>query len=252
MLAAMLWMTQLTPVRLFDEHSCFVSSSAAVRGHRLNIDAGLLRALLEVPSYRNGARSLEKLALSLKPVEPTAAIRRSSLGSPEQLAMFVDFPPATSSTPIASGASGALTPAAIYCRFMELCRQHEPFQTSETIESLAASVHGFYQPLATQPGMTIQEINNREYALLPEDSKESNRSAARRISEVLAVAGLKLITQSEASSLVANHDVIIAAILSSILRTWRSLSMISGVKNAKARAGDRVPRATTRRRFIAC
>jgi hypothetical protein len=181
------------------------------QGHRLNIDAGLLRAMLEVPSYRNGARSLEKLALSLKPVEPTAAIRRSSLGSPEQLAMFVDFPPTTSSASLPPDASGALTPAEIYCRFMELCRQHEPFQTSEIIESLAASVHGFYQPLATQPGMTIQDINNREYALLPEDSKESNRAAARRIFEVLAVAGLKLITQSETAGLSADHDVIIAA-----------------------------------------
>ncbi len=181
------------------------------QGHRLNIDAGLLRALLEVPSYRNGARSLEKLALSLKPGEPTAAIRRSSLGSPEQLAMFVDFPPTTSSVSIASGASGTLTPAEIYRRFMELCRQHEPFQAPETIESLAASVHGFYQPLATQPGMTIQEINNREYALLSEDSKESNRAAARRIFEVLAIAGLKLVAQSDALGLTADHDVIIAA-----------------------------------------
>lgn len=179
------------------------------QGHRLNIDAGLLRALLEVPSYRNGARSLEKLALSLKPIETTAAIRRSSLGSPEQLAMFVDFPVDTSSGSSTSGVTEGLTPSEIYCRFMELCRQHEPFQASEIVESLAASVHGFFQQTATQPGMSIQEINNREYALLSEDSKESNRAAARRIFEVLAVAGLKLIKQSEASGLAADHDVII-------------------------------------------
>jgi hypothetical protein len=193
------------------------------QGHRLNIDAGLLRALLEVPSYRNGARSLEKLALSLKPGEPTAPIRRSSLGSPEQMAMFVDFPSCTSSSPMKTGASEGLTPSEIYCRFMELCRQHEPFQSLEIIESLAASVHGFYQQRATQPGMSIQEINNREYALLPEDSKESNRAAARRIIEVLAVAGLNLIKQSEASSLAADHDVIIAAHLEQHLENMAEL-----------------------------
>jgi hypothetical protein len=184
------------------------------QNHRLNIDAGLLRALLEVPTYRNGARSLEKLALSLKPNEPIGAIRRSSLGSPEQLAMFVDFPVTTAgASPSASALStwGVLTPAEIFSRFMGLCRQHEAFQTEEMIESLAAAVHGYYQQRATQPGMTIQEINDREFAMLPEDSKESNRAAARRISEVLAVAGLKLVKQSEATGLAADHDAVIAA-----------------------------------------
>jgi hypothetical protein len=182
MLAAMLWMTQLTPVRLFDEHSCFVSSSAAVRGHRLNIDAGLLRALLEVPSYRNGARSLEKLALSLKPGEPTAAIRRSSLGSPEQLAMFVEFPSDTYTSPIKPRASDGLTPLQkstvdLWNFVANMNRSSHP----RLLTLLRRRSMDIYQERATQPGMTIQEINNREYALLPEDSKESNRAAARRI-----------------------------------------------------------------------
>ncbi len=193
------------------------------QSHRLNIDAGLLRALLEVPFYRNGARSLEKLALSLRPGEPTAPIRRSSLGSPEQLAMFVDFPADTSVSQMKPGASDGLTPSEIYCRFIQLCRQHEPFQSPEIIEYLAASVHGYYQKRATQPGMSIQEINNREYALLTEDSKESNRAAARRIFQVLAVAGLKLIKQSEASRLAADHDVIIAAHLEQHLENMAEL-----------------------------
>jgi hypothetical protein len=181
------------------------------QGHRLRTDSGLLRALLEVPFYRNGARSLEKLALSLKPSEPTAAVRRSSLGSPEQLAMFVDFPSSAESPASTPPLSEKLTPAEIHRRFMELCRANEPFQNSEITEALAASVHGHYQRLASQPGMTIQQINNREYALLSEDSKESNRAAARRISEVLAVAGLRLIQAPEATHFSSDHDAIIAA-----------------------------------------
>ena len=182
------------------------------QGHRLKIDPGLLRALLEVPLYRNGARSLEKLALSLKPSDPTAAVCRSSLCSPEQLAMFVDFPSSADSSASAPAVvAGNLTPAEIYLRFMELCRADEPFRNAEITEALAASVHGHYQRLATQPEMTIQQINKREYALLSEDSKESNRAAARRISEVLAVAGLRLILPSDTVDLPPDHDALIAA-----------------------------------------
>lgn len=181
------------------------------RNHRLGIELGLLRALLEVPAYRNGARSLEKLSLSLRPADATMAVRRSSLGSPEQLAMFVDFP--SSSDPlIADAASPApLTPVEIHRRFTELCTANEQFQQADIVEGLAAAVHGFYRQLASQPGMTIQEMNDREYAGLEEDTKASNRAAARRISDVLAVAGLQLRSQGNIPALLPNHDQTIAA-----------------------------------------
>jgi hypothetical protein len=154
------------------------------RAHRLEIDPGLLRALLEVPTYRNGARSLEKLSLSIKPSDSTMSVRRSALGSAEQLAMFVDFPDSDAST-------SRLTPIEIYRRFVELCRANERFQDPGLIERLAAAVHEHYLQLAFQHGMQVSEPNQRTYAQLPEDSKASNRAAALRMVDVLAIAGLR-------------------------------------------------------------
>jgi len=179
--------------------------------HRLAIDPGLLRALLEVPAYRNGARSLEKLATSLRPKGPASTVRRSALGSPEQLAMFVDFPIASKVTEKPSSTVATLTPAEVYRHFLALCRADESYQQSDVTELLAAAIQGFYQQFASQPGMTIQEINNREYARLSEDSKNSNRAAARRMAEVLSIAGLRLIRQEDGLALPATHDRSIAA-----------------------------------------
>ncbi len=167
---------------------------------RLKIDSGLLRALLSVPRYSNGARSLQKLSQSLKPSKPEGPVRRSDLCPPAQLSMFVDFPDKVPKS------LGGKRPEQIYRQFLELCRFDEPFFDDVLIDKLAAAIHASYRKLTKKPGMTIQEINDEEFASLPHDSKESNRAAARRIPVVLSVVGLQLKYASECSGLSANYD----------------------------------------------
>ncbi|MBL8848655.1 MAG: ATP-binding protein, partial [Planctomycetaceae bacterium] len=109
---------------------------------RLDIDPGLVHALLTVPRYSNGARSLEKLAASLKQDRPLGPVRRSSLCPPTQLAMFVDFPnvPAAVAT-----FTDEQVVAEVQRRFLELCQSHEAFQQPELIEALAAAIHETYR-----------------------------------------------------------------------------------------------------------
>ena len=60
-----------------------------VRGGRLSIDPGVLRAFLEVPSYVHGARSLEAI-IEMCSLTGRLRYERSSLPAPHQLALHVD------------------------------------------------------------------------------------------------------------------------------------------------------------------
>ncbi|MGQ0701877.1 MAG: RyR domain-containing protein [Gemmatimonadales bacterium] len=59
------------------------------------------------------------------------------------------------------------------------------------IEAIAAQIHEFYRTLAAREGWTLEY--SMPYPALPEHMKEDNREAARRIGQVLALAGLMLV-----------------------------------------------------------
>ena len=59
-------------------------------------------------------------------------------------------------------------------------------------EIIAAAIHETFRALSRQEGWSMRPDLDRPYAELAEPEKEDNRAAARRLGDVLAVAGLTL------------------------------------------------------------
>jgi hypothetical protein len=152
---------------------------------RLDIDRGVLAALLEVPRYTHGSRSFEKLILQIREgsrggrdldtaprdsriVGKEGALRRSGLPSPELLSLFVDKRPK-------------------FLKIMERNRTH-PID----IEKLAKEIHHYWWERSKDPdkGWKISDELNCPYGDLKDEWKRDNRAAAVRIPEVLELAGL--------------------------------------------------------------
>jgi hypothetical protein len=133
---------------------------------QLGIDADLLRALLLVPRYRHGARSLEKLVKSLA-AAPGEPLRRSALPSPALLGMYVD--------------------AGEFNRLLDAGRA---FAEDHAPEEMAPRFHAGYRKTARANGWTIQPHIDLPFEKLDVALKDDNIAAARRIPAVLALAGL--------------------------------------------------------------
>ncbi|MBK8060476.1 MAG: AAA family ATPase [Gemmatimonadetes bacterium] len=142
---------------------------ASDRDARLDIDSDLLDALLEVEEYSNGARSLEKLVRSLQP-DASGAIRRSALPPPRGLAMHVD--------------SG---------KFQDILSRNKSFRMAKVVELLAPEIHESWRQGTTPAKLAEKPHLDRPYAELALADKDDNRAAARRIPDVLALAGLHIV-----------------------------------------------------------
>jgi len=139
---------------------------------RLDFDPDLLDALLLVPKYEHGARSLEKLVVPLRQ-DQGGPIRRSSLPAPAQLAMHVDFD-----------------------AFILILNRNARFRMDGKIEHLAEEIHADWLDHEHAAGRVIPKDLDCGYKELAEIAKEDNRAAARRIPEVLAIADMG-ITQDD-------------------------------------------------------
>jgi hypothetical protein len=136
----------------------------------LDFDPDLIHALLETPEYAHGARSMEKIITALKPERPEEPIRRSSLLPSGQLAMHIKEPRA----------------------FMDMLGRHTSFMDAEVIEAIAEGIHETWWELSKKEGWKMQPNYDKPYKELGEVEKEENRAAARRIPDILALAGLKI------------------------------------------------------------
>lgn len=144
----------------------------------LHFDGGLLTAILQNGSYLHGARSLEKVIEPL--TRPTNFLDqrlrpiRSALPSPSQLRLHVKDPD----------------------EFHRLCREHHPaaLLDPKTLETLAQAIHAYY----SKKVRSRREFNPnaKAWAGLPPDTKHSNEAAARRMPDILALAGLQLVPGS--------------------------------------------------------
>lgn len=146
---------------------------------RLAIDRGVLTALLQVKRYVHGSRSLEKILEQIRQRGRTDEIVRSDLPPPYLLALHVDAK-----------------------EFGRLVESDVDFQGD--VEAMAAAYHEFYRELAHKKGWVVKF--DVPYAELPEDVKDENRAAARRIAEVLALAGLYLV-KAEAAPAQESADI---------------------------------------------
>jgi hypothetical protein len=177
----------LRSMLLRDRPSLFARNGASTR---LQIDPGVLRAFLEVSSYRHGARSLETI-VAMSTLHGVSHYERSALPAADQLNAHVDAR-----------------------EFLELVERYVP--DGELLERLAEAVHVTYceemlgqghawagspQYLAGRP--LLAEFAGRQpagsalpalvdWADLPEHLKQMNRDAARDLPEKLAVLGYVL------------------------------------------------------------
>jgi hypothetical protein len=152
---------------------------------RLDFDSDLLDALLLVPQYRHGSRSLEKLVSSLRRAagEP---IRRSSLPAAAQLAMHMDLK-----------------------AFAAILDRNQGFKMSEMIETLAEGIHETWRALAAKDGWKMQPQFDKPYKKLAPIDKEDNRAAARRIPEILALAGMGIVDKKKSASTKVVTDAVV-------------------------------------------
>jgi hypothetical protein len=138
---------------------------------RLDIDSGLLTALLEVPTYVHGARSigkiLEPLAVARK--RSHASLTRSQLPAPNQLSLHVDAK-----------------------QLHSLCSRDLPFKSDDIVEKLAPAIHETWGEIARRQGWKAKY--DMPFEDLPADIKRSNEAAARRIPDIVALVGLKIVT----------------------------------------------------------
>lgn len=133
---------------------------------RLDIDHGLLVALLEIGHYRYGSRSFEKIVSSLNAGDPTE-ITRSGLPSNETLAVAIE--------------------ESLY-EFNALMDEFKPFQAYA--DKIAPYIHEFYREQAKIEGWTPKY--NDPYDELPLPVKQDNIAAALRIPWILGLNGLIL------------------------------------------------------------
>jgi hypothetical protein len=142
----------------------------------LDFDSDLLHALLLVPEYKHGARSLEKMIAGLRP-NREGPIRRSALPPAGFRSMYVNEKV-----------------------FNELLERDVPFLMAGEIDGLAEAIHEFWREQSKKDGWKMEDYLDRPYDQLASIDQEDNRAAARRIPKILALVGLALIRPESVSS----------------------------------------------------
>jgi hypothetical protein len=152
----------------------------------LDIDRGLLNALLAVPIYRYGARSFEKIVNALNQGREFGRLSRSALPPKALLDRETDAE-----------------------AFHSLLTAADAFKKLPDLEALAAAIHHNFLDQARKSKIAAEAAANpvkawevdpaimRSYEGLDSDSKASNRAAARRIPEHLALIGYVLEQQQQ-------------------------------------------------------
>lgn len=143
---------------------------------RLQIDRGVLRAMLRTSAYKHGVRSLESV-IAMSGLAGKRNFERSALPSEEQLNLHVNARD-----------------------FLALMQQMD--LNGEFLERLAAAAHEVYcddlRGRGYRPGPRTDDKSKTSTALGPynalaEDEKEQNRGNVRDIANKLAVAGYVMI-----------------------------------------------------------
>jgi hypothetical protein len=151
-----------------------------VRSGEVQIDSGVLRALLQTWRYKHGARSMESV-IAMSQLKGKTRFERSSLPTKAQLDLHVDG-----------------------LDFRALVQQLQ--LKGEVLEKLARAAHEvFCAPLEKDGWKFGPEKNDKtkehpflkDFSLLPEEVKEQNRGQARDIPGKLAFAGCYMVPAVE-------------------------------------------------------
>jgi hypothetical protein len=160
------WQDDSTDVCYPIRRALFMRSQFDLKdGARLHLDMGVVQALLEIPLYKSGSRSLEFLCGHIRE-NPAGAPTRSALPGLQLLDLHVD---ATA--------------------FWEICNRDTAFVAAAP--KLARGLHEEYCK-----NLKPEERNRRNavpWEKLSEDARASNVAQAARIPRILALAGLRVV-----------------------------------------------------------
>jgi len=132
------------------------------------VDPGLINALLCIPKYIHGARSLDKL-LSLLLSPDGSGLERTRIPADSQLSVYVD--------PI---------------EFNRLLSEPGKNKSEIPIEEIAIAIHTYWMKMAGKLKNGTTEEYNKLFELLDEEGKEDNRAAARRIQDIVSAVNLNV------------------------------------------------------------
>jgi len=132
------------------------------------VDPGLINALLCIPKYIHGARSLDKLLTLLQSLD-RSGLERTRIPADSQLSVYVD--------PV---------------EFNRLLTEPGKNKSDIPIEEIAIAIHIYWLKLAGKLKKGTTKEFDKSFEKLDEEAKEDNRAAARRIQEILAAVNLKI------------------------------------------------------------
>lgn len=139
---------------------------------QLQIDSGILAALLELKRYKHGARSLEKIEALLSEDGGVKAIRRSALPPRELIDMHAN-----------------------YAELLKIANRDLLFRTYAP--DIAPFIHEDWRANKQQQKKDFPY--NLPYKEIPDWLQEENIAAAERISRILALVGLKIVPEDPAA-----------------------------------------------------
>ncbi|MCF7859117.1 MAG: ATP-binding protein [Candidatus Cloacimonetes bacterium] len=135
----------------------------------LDIDQGLLNALIKIDKYEHGCRSIGQILSSLKSSNNTR-FQRSNL------------PPFNVSSMLLN-----------YKKFIEYLSEIKPFDFIPY--KIAPEIHNNWKAIGDKDGWKLEY--HKDYNYLPAHLKDENIAAARRISDILAIVGLMIVSKNE-------------------------------------------------------
>lgn len=193
---------------------------------RLEMDPGVISAMIEVGHYRHGSRSFEKIAGALRQ-GAKHAFHRSALPSDEVLAMNVDS-------------------LETFKRLLDHSAAIQPH-----VPLLAAAIHARWLETATP-----ENIFRKKYEELPPEAKADNIAAALRIPDILGLVGLELVPTAEGRPSVAGVDQILRTHLETLAdeehRGWMEMRIKNGWRPCERAADPQLRKQQRQARLSDC
>jgi hypothetical protein len=182
----------------------------------VDIDPGLLDALLEIDYYKYGARSMEMVVASLKR-RGGSSLRRSHLPAAEVMKMHVSVE-----------------------RFMTLCDRARDFQADA--HTLAPAIHETWRSLSRKEHSKMEYDD--DFERVPEHIKSDNVAAALRIPEILGLVGLHvasadspaLYNRAQVQAILDEHIEVLAAAEHD---GWMDYKVRNGWRKGKERSDEK-------------
>lgn len=200
--------------------------SEATGSVRLEMDPGVISAMIEVGRYRHGSRSFEKIAGALRQ-GAKHAFHRSALPSDEVLAMNVDS-------------------LGSFKRLLDHSAAIQPH-----VGPLAAAIHARWLETATP-----ENIFRTAFDELPPEAKADNIAAALRIPDILALVGLELAPVAEGRPPVEGVDQILRTHLEMLAdeehRGWMEMRIKNGWRLCERSGDPQVRRQQRQARLSDC